>query len=139
VEERDDGTVIGFARSEEAARTIEHELAGVFSEVSISLRDVEPIDWSTRWRDGIQSRRLGRLTLAPSWLATSDAEISVTLDPETAFGSGEHGSTRGALVLLDRFIQPGDRVLDLGTGSGILAIAAVKLGVSTGHRHRDRR
>jgi ribosomal protein L11 methyltransferase len=128
VEERDDGTVIGFARSEEAARTLEHELAGVFSEVSISLRDVEPIDWSTRWRDGIQSRRLGRLTLAPSWLATSDAEISVTLDPETAFGSGEHGSTRGALVLLDRFIQPGDRVLDLGTGSGILAIAAVKLG-----------
>ena len=45
-----------------------------------------------------------------------------------AFGSGEHGSTRGALVLLDRFVQPGDRVLDLGTGSGILAIAAVKLG-----------
>ena len=128
VEERDDGTVVGFAPSEEAARTIGHELAGVFPELSVSLRDVEPVDWSTRWRDGIQSRRLGRLTLSPSWLAAPDAEISLTVDPETAFGSGEHGSTRGALVLLDRFIQPGDRVLDLGTGSGILAIAAVKLG-----------
>ena len=128
VEERDDGMVIGFAPSEEAARTLEHELSGIFSGVSISLRDVEPVDWSTRWRDGIQARRLGRLTLTPSWLATPDAEISITLDPETAFGSGEHGSTRGALVLLDRFIQPGHRVLDLGPGSGILAITAVKLG-----------
>jgi hypothetical protein len=62
---------------------------------------------------------------------SADAEISITLDPEMAFGSGEHGSTRGALVLLDRFIQPDDRVLDLGTGSGILAIAAVKLGPGT--------
>ena len=128
VEERDDGMVIGFAPTEAVARTLEHELTGVFPELMVSLRDVEPIDWSTRWRDGIKTRRLGRLTLSPSWLETPDAEISVTVDPEMAFGSGEHGSTRGALVLLDRFIQPGDRVLDLGTGSGILAIAAVKLG-----------
>jgi ribosomal protein L11 methyltransferase len=128
VEERDDGTVVGFAPTEAAARTLEHELTGVFPESSISLRDVEPIDWSTRWRDGISARRLGRLTLSPSWLETPETDIFVTLDPETAFGSGEHGSTRGALVLLDRFVQTGDRVLDLGTGSGILAIAAVKLG-----------
>lgn len=128
VEERDDGTVIGFAPTEAAARTIEQELSGAFPQLSISLRDVEPVDWSTRWREGIEARKLGRLTLSPSWLATPDAGIFVTLDPETAFGSGEHGSTRGALVLLDRFIHPGDRVLDLGTGSGILAIAAVKLG-----------
>ena len=52
----------------------------------------------------------------------------MVLDPETAFGSGEHGSTRAALVLLDRLITPGDLVLDLGSGSGILSIAAAKLG-----------
>ncbi len=128
VEERDDGLVIGFAPTEESARTLEGELTRIFPSLSISLRDVEPVDWSTRWREGIETRKLGRLTLSPSWLDVPDAEISMTLDPEMAFGSGEHGSTRGALVLLDRFIQPGDRVLDLGTGSGILAIAAVKLG-----------
>jgi ribosomal protein L11 methyltransferase len=128
VEERDDGMVIGFAPTEEVARTIEHELAGAFPGLTVALRDVEPVDWSTRWRDGISARKLGRLTLSPSWLDTPHTDIFVTLDPETAFGSGEHGSTRGALVLLDRFVQQGDRVLDLGTGSGILAIAAVKLG-----------
>jgi ribosomal protein L11 methyltransferase len=52
------------------------------------------------------------------------------LDPETAFGSGEHGSTRVALILTDQLVRKGNAVLDLGSGSGILAIAAVKLGAS---------
>jgi ribosomal protein L11 methyltransferase len=54
----------------------------------------------------------------------------VVLDPETAFGSGEHGSTRVALSLLEQLLHPGDRLLDLGAGSGILAIAAIKLGAA---------
>ena len=55
-------------------------------------------------------------------------EIVLRLDPEMAFGSGEHGSTRAALALLERAVRPGDFVMDLGSGSGILSIAAVKLG-----------
>jgi ribosomal protein L11 methyltransferase len=55
----------------------------------------------------------------------------VVLDPESAFGSGEHGSTRAALTLLERHLRSGDRVLDLGSGSGILAIAAAKLGAAS--------
>ncbi|MEZ4457388.1 MAG: 50S ribosomal protein L11 methyltransferase [Gemmatimonadales bacterium] len=64
---------------------------------------------------------MGRRSLAPG------AE-TVVIDPEMAFGSGEHGSTRGALTLLHRYLQAGRTVLDLGSGSGILTIAAVKLG-----------
>ena len=63
----------------------------------------------------------------------------MVLDPESAFGSGEHGSTRAALTLLERHLRPGDRVLDLGSGSGILAIAAAKLGRRRGGGDRERR
>ena len=88
------------------------------------------MDWSVRWREGLGPRHFGRLTVVPSWIpqARTPSETTVVLDPETAFGSGEHGSTRAALRLLERQLRPGDRVLDLGSGSGILAVAAIKLG-----------
>jgi ribosomal protein L11 methyltransferase len=93
---------------------------------------LEPVDWSTRWRDGLGPRRFGRLTVVPSWVseAANPDQYTVVLDPESAFGSGEHGSTRAALTLMECLLQPGQLVLDLGSGSGILAIAAVKLGAA---------
>jgi ribosomal protein L11 methyltransferase len=93
---------------------------------------METVDWSLRWREGLGIRQLGRLAVVPSWLpeAANPGPLSIVLDPETAFGSGEHGSTRVALTLLGRLLRPGDLVLDLGSGSGILAIAAAKLGAS---------
>jgi ribosomal protein L11 methyltransferase len=98
----------------------------------IEPRRVESTDWSTRWREGLGPRKLGRLTIIPSWLpeASEPDPLTIVLDPETAFGSGEHGSTRAALTLLSRLLRPGDRVIDLGSGSGILTIAAIKLGAA---------
>jgi ribosomal protein L11 methyltransferase len=121
VEERDDGTLVTFAPDERtnAAPT------------ETSRRRIEPVDWSTRWREGLGSRSFGRLTVTPSWMPAPGSQGAVVvLDPESAFGSGEHGSTRVALVLLERLVRSGDAVLDLGSGSGILAIAAVKLGAA---------
>jgi ribosomal protein L11 methyltransferase len=131
VEERDDGVLVGFAADEGEAERLLSELAERTTPAAGERRVIEPVDWSVRWRDGLRPRRIGRLTVAPSWsLPAESAEPLVVLDPETAFGSGEHGSTRAALLLLDQNLQPGDRVLDLGSGSGILAIAAAKLGAS---------
>ena len=131
IEERDDGTLVTFADSETAADAL---VAAIASEhgVEATRRALDPIDWTTRWRDGLEPRRFGRLTVTPSWLDGADAadSLTVVLDPEMAFGSGEHGSTRAALTLLERHLVPGMRVLDLGSGSGILAIAAVKLGAA---------
>jgi ribosomal protein L11 methyltransferase len=129
VEERDDGTLVAFTPDEHAANALLAELGG---EVIARRRMVGDPDWSTRWREGIGIKCVGRLTVIPSWLpeAVEPDELTIVLDPETAFGSAEHGSTRVALTLLDRFLSPGDRVLDLGSGSGILAIAAVKLGAA---------
>ncbi len=134
VEEQDDGTLVTFAPDEAAAGALVAELGcEVDAMAETRLRRLEPVDWSTRWRDGLAARHFGRLTVVPSWLpeAAASHPYTVILDPESAFGSGEHGSTRAALRLLEQRIQPGQRVLDLGSGSGILAIAAVKLGAAS--------
>lgn len=129
VEERDDGTLVSFAADEAAAAELAAEARRQGSDIAAGIRPLDDIDWTTRWRDGLGPRRFGRLTVAPSWaVPDSVAGPLVVLDPETAFGSGEHGSTRAALALLERLVRPGHRVLDFGSGSGILSIASVVLG-----------
>ncbi|MBA2627266.1 MAG: 50S ribosomal protein L11 methyltransferase [Gemmatimonadales bacterium] len=133
IEEREDGSLVTFATDQHAADDLIGELARhPGGAVGASRRPLPAVDWSTGWRDGLGPRQFGRLTVTPSWTdgaSTADG-LTVVLDPETAFGSGEHGSTRAALALLERHLVGGDRVVDLGSGSGILAIAAVKLGAS---------
>ena len=127
VEERA-GSVLGYAADEPAAGAAAGSIATQFGPaVVVATSPVDPADWTVRWRDGLAVRRVGRLRLGPSWLL-DPAPDAVVIDPETAFGSGEHGSTRGALLLLDQWLDRGASVLDLGSGSGILAIAAAKLG-----------
>jgi ribosomal protein L11 methyltransferase len=133
VEERDDGTLVAFAPDERSAEVLEAELGRqVDQPVETQRRPVDQTDWSVRWRDGLGPRRIEQLTVIPSWLpeASDPDPLTIVLDPETAFGSGEHGSTRVALTLLARLLRRGDLVLDLGSGSGILAIAAIKLGAA---------
>ena len=129
IEELTDGTLVTFAADEPSAEAL---VAAVAREhgARATRRPIENVDWSIRWRDGIEQRRFGRLTVTPSWIPAPEGGVTVVLDPESAFGSGEHGSTRAALTLLERRVRAGDRVLDLGSGSGILAIAAVKLGAT---------
>jgi ribosomal protein L11 methyltransferase len=133
VEERDDGTLVAFAPDEAAAAALVEDLGRELDEVEAQRHRLEVTDWSTRWREGLSARRVGRLTIVPSWLpeASEPDPLTIVLDPETAFGSGEHGSTRAALALLGRLLRSGDDVLDLGSGSGILTIAAVKLGAAS--------
>ncbi|HEX6089150.1 MAG TPA: 50S ribosomal protein L11 methyltransferase [Gemmatimonadales bacterium] len=129
IEERDDGTLVTFATDEKAAE----ELVAALSReqnAHASRRPLAPVDWSVQWREGIAPRRFGRLTVTPSWIPAAADGMQVVLDPESAFGSGEHGSTRAALTLIERHLRSGDRMLDLGSGSGILAIAAARLGAA---------
>lgn len=132
VEEPTPGQLTTVLDSAESARELVAELGRAFDGLEVMVTEVEPVNWAERWRDGIQTRRFGRLVVTPSWLPVEPqaSEVVVTIDPETAFGSGEHGSTRAAMALLERLVTPGCRVLDFGSGSGILAIAAVLLGAS---------
>ena len=132
VEERGDGILVSVAQNEAEAGSLLGELHSAFGgAVAGTSRPLPDVDWSRRWREGLGPRVIGRLTVTPSWAVPNNPDpATVIIDPETAFGTGEHASTRTALTLLDRYLKPGSRVLDLGSGSGILAIAAVKLGAA---------
>ncbi len=97
-------------------------------ELKVRERDEE---WVDTWKEFFPVLHIGRrLVIKPSWLDYSPQpdELAIKLDPGMAFGTGLHPSTRMVLELLEETIQPGQEVLDVGSGSGILALAAAKLG-----------
>lgn len=99
-----------------------------------TYRTVAQSDWATAWRASFKPLRIGdRIVIRPSWLDTEatppdDDDLVITLDPGMAFGTGLHPTTQlCALALLD-LVRPGMRVLDVGSGSGVLSILAAQLG-----------
>ena len=97
----------------------------------IRTRRLAHEDWAETWKRGLAARLITeRILVRPSWITapTNTAQVDIVIDPGMAFGTAEHGTTRGCLRLLDKVVQSGDRVLDVGAGSGILSIAAALLG-----------
>ena len=90
------------------------------------------VDWSTRWVTRVGVQRIGRIAVAPPWMSDDDRRRgdSDLIEPAMAFGTGEHETTRGVLALMQSLVAPGALVADLGSGSGVLAIAAAKLGAA---------
>lgn len=95
------------------------------------IRTVKAEDWAHAWKQFYKPMRVGkRVILKPSWeeFAGEPDDVIIQLDPGMAFGTGLHPSTRLCLAGLEEILQPGDSVLDVGTGSGVLAVAARRLG-----------
>ncbi|GCE05448.1 50S ribosomal protein L11 methyltransferase [Dictyobacter aurantiacus] len=96
-------------------------------------RVVDEEDWANAWKDYYHVTHIGkRLVIRPSWreYTPKDDEVVLTLDPGMAFGTGVHPTTRMCLERVEQLVRPGMQVLDVGTGSGILALAAAKLGAA---------
>lgn len=87
-------------------------------------------DWAEAWKKYYHPIRIGRITVVPAWedYTPAEGELILRMDPGMAFGTGTHETTRLVMEMLCEEIRGGERVLDVGTGSGILALSAAKLG-----------
>lgn len=102
--------------------------------IDVKTRGVVEQDWAEAWKQFFKPRRVGqKLMVVPSWEAYEPVpgDIVLTLDPGQAFGTGDHPTTRGSLEQLEKAGCQGLRVADIGCGSGILAVAAMKLGAAS--------
>lgn len=142
LEERDQTTIVRemapneivviAAFEDEAAAT--YALNGIAGEYEAEIIYVAQEDWATEWRRGFGAQRIGkRLLLHPSWEPAQGQpeDVVITIDPENAFGSGDHETTRLVLQVLDQRVAGGESVLDVGCGSGVLSIAALRLGAAS--------
>jgi ribosomal protein L11 methyltransferase len=101
---------------------------------NVEVRPLEEQNWGEIWKQFFHPQRIGRrIVVRPSWEpfeARAD-DIVIVLDPGEAFGTGDHATTRLCLRILEDAVRPGAKVADVGCGSGILAIAACRLGAAT--------
>jgi ribosomal protein L11 methyltransferase len=114
-------------------RLVVSDLAPSCGDVAVSVKQIPSQDWNEAWARSVQPLRIGRLVVRPSWevVVLDPNDIEIVLDPKQAFGTGHHATTRMLLMWLQQDIRGGEMVLDLGAGSAILAMAAVKLGAAS--------
>jgi len=135
VDGRAAATVHAYAREAQAAAEADARLALVRHEIpaELTVRLVDEEDWAESWKEHFHVEHIGdRIVVVPTWRTyhARPGDVVIALDPGMAFGTGQHGTTRMCLESLERRVRPGDRVLDVGCGSGILSIAAAKLGAA---------
>ncbi len=123
-EVKDIADALAFLRERFAAEGIDYE---------VSVQGVNEEDWANAWRKYYRPLKIGEhLVVVPMWedYTPAEGEVIIRMDPGMAFGTGTHETTRLCAAMLEKYIQPGDNILDIGTGSGILSLFAAKLGCS---------
>jgi ribosomal protein L11 methyltransferase len=104
---------------------------------TVSLTEVHEEEWATAWKKYYKPVRISeRIVVTPTWEEyepESENEIIIELDPGMAFGTGTHPTTVMCVQALEKYVKPGDEVIDVGCGTGILSISAAKLGAEKVH------
>lgn len=122
------GTLI--ARSEDDLSNVEEGILQFAKALEIECKTShikkENIDWIKQYQESVKSVEIGNFYIRPSWEEKKENKIDIIIDPALSFGSGHHETTSSCIEAIDKYVKDESRVLDVGTGSGILAIAAAK-------------
>lgn len=112
-------------------RLREEDEAGVYGDLTIALGNVKEEDWANNWKQYFKPFEVGeKFVIKPTWeeYNRSTDRMILEIDPNSSFGTGQHYTTQLCIEALEGIIKPGQKILDMGCGSGILSIAAVLLG-----------
>lgn len=127
--------VVAYFEDADAAEALRAQVSESFPHARLSLEEQPQQDWSEQWKSLIKSVQVGRLWVGPPWEANNapEGKVRIVIEPKMAFGTGDHPTTSLCLAAVDEYMttHPGASVLDVGTGTGVLAIAAKKLGAGT--------
>ncbi|MCC5914478.1 MAG: 50S ribosomal protein L11 methyltransferase [Balneolaceae bacterium] len=135
--EQEDERLIAYVekpRYNDSNREYIEQLIGIYPGAAfLETSDIAEQNWNQTWEESIQPQTIGKFLVRPTWSAAKPGsdQILLEIDPKMAFGTGYHATTRLILRQLSRINFKGMEVLDAGTGTGILAIAAVKLGAKS--------
>lgn len=131
IEETDTSVI---ARSEEDLVDVQHGIEQFAQAVNIQcqvkLEKKKNEDWILKYQQSVKSIEVGKFFVRPSWEEAKEDKIDIIIDPALSFGSGHHETTNACLQSISTYVKENDNVIDVGTGSGILAIAASKIGAN---------
>jgi ribosomal protein L11 methyltransferase len=110
----------------------ENDPAGFYGSLDMTVKALPEVDWMEAWKDNYPAQPIGeKLIVVPCWNPEAGDRIPVILDPGLTFGTGAHPSTQMCMEFMEDMVTSGMEVIDLGSGSGILSIAALRLGAKT--------
>jgi ribosomal protein L11 methyltransferase len=131
LEERASSFVVYFENTTKAE--LDLKLADTLANFSVEYTEKIEENWMENWKENFKPVFLGEFVVKPTWESVETDKQIIEIDPKMAFGTGTHETTQLILEHIHHFVKAGDTLLDVGTGSGILAIAAEKLGAIRVH------
>jgi ribosomal protein L11 methyltransferase len=121
-----------ISRSEEDLEDVEFGIKEFAKALNIECKTTLVVkkneDWIKKYQESVKAIEVGKFFVRPSWIDKKDDKIDIIINPALSFGSGHHETTNSCLVAVSKYIKKDDEVIDIGCGSGILSIAASKLG-----------